>query len=332
MKNLSYLFHKEYFRELTEEHFAKCNAALYSAEFTRKDYNEVTRSSLGNASFALKVLYPGLLLGHETIHGNLKSSEECIKAGLILDYVTGMPYIPAASIKGVVRKAFETPMLICDLLKRDDVDISLLKKELLGELGDETPRAERDVFFDAVMIRGSKIGKILAPEYRASEKSPLHNHILQKFLKIRPKVTFLFRFDLKDGMIKAEEKILLIKSLLMIMGIGARTSVGYGMFHPTHKGYYNPEPENPIDTIRDSYWPKEEETELRRELEEKLLEIKMPQEKQIKVLCACGTTNMKYHHITKTVNSTWKRGTCFRCGADLKAQMEEAEKDEQNEE
>ncbi|MBQ3225760.1 MAG: type III-B CRISPR module RAMP protein Cmr6 [Clostridia bacterium] len=332
MKNLSYLFHKEYFRCLTEEHFAKCNAILYSAKFTQKDYNEVTRSSLGNASFALKVLYPGLLLGHETIHGNLKSSEECIKAGLILDDVTGMPYIPAATIKGVVRNAFENPEMIRDLLGRNDVDALLLEKELLGELGDKTPRAERDIFFDAVMIRGSKTGKILAPEFRASEKSPLHNHVLQKFLKIRPKVTFLFRFDLKDGIITAEEKKMLLKSILMIMGIGARTSVGYGMFHPTHMAYYNPEPEHPIDTIRDLYWPKEEETERRQELEEKLLEIRMPQEKQIKVLCACGTTNMKYHHITKTVNSTWKRGTCFRCGADLKTQMEEAEKDEQNEE
>ena len=43
-------------------------------------------------------------------------------------------------------------------------------------------------------------------------------------------MTFLFQFELQDGLISKEKKIKLFKEILADLGLGAKTNVGYGKF------------------------------------------------------------------------------------------------------
>ena len=62
--------------------------------------------------------------------------------------------------------------------------------------------------------------------------SAFKNPVPLQFLKVLPEVTFCFQFDLKDsvqfGNIKAEVKLELFKQILLLLGTGAKTNVGYG--------------------------------------------------------------------------------------------------------
>jgi CRISPR-associated protein Cmr6 len=55
-------------------------------------------------TFGLKTTYPGLVLGTGIAHGI--GGEEEYKIGFFFDHATGLPMIPASSVKGVLRSAF----------------------------------------------------------------------------------------------------------------------------------------------------------------------------------------------------------------------------------
>ena len=55
-------------------------------------------------SFELYTAYPGVLIGTGNPHEI--SMENAIKCGFSFDYVTGLPYIPGSSIKGMLRSYF----------------------------------------------------------------------------------------------------------------------------------------------------------------------------------------------------------------------------------
>ncbi len=334
--NLHYLFHREYYKELSERHFAKCNSALYQAQFGKEDSDEAYRYSLGNCLVHLKTTYPGALVGIST-DLRAMNGEEPIEAGMSFDYTSGMPYIPGAMVKGILRACFRYPEMIFDLIGRRDIDIEALEKEIFGALNNDerttfVPKDKKDIFFDAVMVRGNKQGKFLAPEFWTTEQDILQPRMLQRILKIRPKVCFLFRFNLHDGIITAEEKKNLFEELLIIHGIGARTSVGYGALKKAkRKSAAHVMKESLIDELRYTFWagPEDEEREM---LEQKVMALAVPEQKKVDVVCACGAKNIKYNNITGKVNDSWKRKVCFRCGADLTELVQEAEENEQTNE
>jgi hypothetical protein len=52
-------------------------------------------------------------------------------------------------------------------------------------------------------------------------------------MKVLPEVQFRFSFDVKDspsGLLSSAQKLLLFRQLLLTLGIGAKTNVGYGHF------------------------------------------------------------------------------------------------------
>ena len=55
-------------------------------------------------------------------------------------------------------------------------------------------------------------------------------------MKVLPRVTFLFQFDMKNSTVHArltkETKLKLFKALLLNLGAGAKTNAGYGQFNP----------------------------------------------------------------------------------------------------
>ncbi|MCZ2392499.1 MAG: type III-B CRISPR module RAMP protein Cmr6 [Chitinophagales bacterium] len=101
---------------------------------------------------------------------------------------------------------------------------------------------ERDIFHDAVLKFAGKDNLIvgedaLAPHVKDNmtyEQSMLHNPVPLPFLKVLPQVGFSFHFDVKnsslDSKLTKDKKILLFQKILLTIGIGAKTNVGYGQF------------------------------------------------------------------------------------------------------
>ena len=97
---------------------------------------------------------------------------------------------------------------------------------------------ERDIFFDAVIIKPDSKRRILCsdsitPHGGETHDNPLKNPTPLAFLKIAPGCEIEFRFKLNDTKIgdetiKADTKRDLFKEILTTVGIGAKTNVGYG--------------------------------------------------------------------------------------------------------
>ncbi|MBL0286686.1 MAG: type III-B CRISPR module RAMP protein Cmr6 [Bacteroidetes bacterium] len=103
--------------------------------------------------------------------------------------------------------------------------------------GKNIPIYKRDIFFDAFPIHSFNTNqKFLSNDYIAPHNvSPLKNPIPVQFLKVLPKVVFKFEFKLTDEkmtneIMPAVLKEELFKQILLDLGIGAKTNVGYGQF------------------------------------------------------------------------------------------------------
>ena len=191
-------------------------------------------------SFELTTTYPGLVLG--TGYSHETGTEGELKLGFYFDWTTGLPIIPGSSVKGVLRSTFRTPEFIKALLNTKQNEQIALKhdtldaweKEIFGSLNGETPQKGGDIFHDAVLVKTDKA--ILADDFitphinRENIKmSPFSNPTPLMFLKVKPHITFRFQFDLKHSEgLTGKEKSDVFKEILLLLGIGAKTNVGYG--------------------------------------------------------------------------------------------------------
>lgn len=105
------------------------------------------------------------------------------------------------------------------------------------------PMKQRTTFFDAGIIHpyeGKSImgGDVITPH----GDKPLRNPTPLPFLKVLPDVTFNFQFSIRDiqlqNGIEIEAGVIkgLFERILMDMGIGAKTNVGYGQMEKVNKG------------------------------------------------------------------------------------------------
>ena len=183
-------------------------------------------------TFQLEIIYPGLVTGiginHEaTIEGEFK-------LGVHFDWTYGMPVIYGSSVKGVLRsyfKEFYTPK------ENQPESIDAIK-----DIFDGGGKAiyNRDIFFDAVIVKASKKGNgpiLCSDSITPHGDNPLKNPVPITFLKIAPGCKLEFRFKLVDTVIVKDEKTLtltaaqkldIFKDILTTVGIGAKTNVGYG--------------------------------------------------------------------------------------------------------
>lgn len=97
----------------------------------------------------------------------------------------------------------------------------------------------KNVFYDVIPVRinGNNIGnsaKLFANDYITPHENPLQNPEPLKFLKVLPKVIYQFHFKLnisfKEPCLNKEKLEILFKKILLTIGIGAKTNVGYGQF------------------------------------------------------------------------------------------------------
>ena len=236
MTNLNLLFNKTYYSELGkgEPDFSRSlqryNKQIFNTVFDHsRDY---CPSPIASEKVLLKTVYPGLLIGSGNPHGSNKSNDD-IRLGFSFDYVSGQPYIPGSSVKGVLRSKFkQCPEAIAEILKMDlEADVKTAINSLETDIFDG-----KDVFLDAVVYDGEPVdGRLMGPDYVAPHSSPVKSPIPVLFIKILPEVKFEFRFKLYDSevgnvKITAGKKKQLFKELLILFGAGAKTNVGYGVF------------------------------------------------------------------------------------------------------
>ncbi len=297
--NQHYEFWVKYYERLIESDTAFAEALNINNEnLTKRIWKTGNREILpgcneepfsGCKHLRLEVNYPGLLVGIGNAHDSGKKFEdkdktdrtkkkdkkkdtpEEIKLGILLDSVTGLPFLPGSMLKGILRSAFLYNVdYIKDLLQYIDSSL-LLTAEQVEELeldifGHQHPchnyetdieaGTGRDVFFDVYPIQPDGKSHLIGIENITSHRAK--NRKLDgltklnplTLLKIMPGVVLLFRFylndtDLKDGIrITANHKLNLFKQILLDLGAGAKTNVGFGVLidtknpEETDKYYY----------------------------------------------------------------------------------------------
>lgn len=306
MRNLNLLFNKTYYEALTASSFAdktvmkesntEANKKIYGTTFSHaRDY--AAPGEMVRQRFLMTVCYPGLLVGIGNAHNAGVSSEE-IAVGFSFDYVTGQPYIPGSTVKGVLRSHFKDhPQVIMALYEQDQKWVQALEAEIFeGE----------DIFFDAVVYDGARYGCLMGSEFITPHSSPTENPVPIKLIKVLPDVRFEFRFRLKDSEhMTAAEKEKLFRELLTRFGIGAKTNVGFGILKKDETdGRIDPKeplpPEDKPSAQQHRDRPREAPAARQAERDGK----KCPR---------CGKWNRRVDPKTGKENWNWSKNICFIC-------------------
>lgn len=120
-------------------------------------------------------------------------------------------------------------------------DVFLANEIMFSKINEKSiPIYESDIFHDAYIEESKLANKLfLDRDFITPHSNPLKNPIPVQFLKVLPKVNWVFQFDLKNTKIneslsfKPDQKRALFKEILLEFGIGAKTNVGYGQFKET---------------------------------------------------------------------------------------------------
>jgi CRISPR-associated protein Cmr6 len=211
-------------------------------------------------TFQQEIQYPGLVTGVGIKHETGITGE--FKLGVHFDWTYGMPVVYGSSVKGVLRawfKEFYKPNdndgideddLIMDIFAGSQRNIEEEKKRYKTNWAEKVKDPQkriyenksiydRDIFFDAVLVKEDKKWRILCSDSITPHlKGPLKNPIPITFLKIAPGCTIEFRFKLVKSIVNGKpfdekKKKLLFKEILTTIGVGAKTNVGYGQLKPT---------------------------------------------------------------------------------------------------
>ena len=286
MKNLNLLFNKTYYNGMSNtETFDKIvkdrNDEIFETRFNaNRDY--MPSAVPGCMTFELQTTYPGLLAGTGYAHGlGYSEVSKDINCGFSFDYVTGQPYIPGSSVKGILRSAFRKDELreyiadFCGIPKERMDLLGLFENQIFGTSAEDDGAGD-DVFLDAVICRGDAESRIVGDDYITPHGSAVENPTPIHIIKVLPDVLFEFRFVLttfetEDGVkISAGKKLRLFYDLAQILGVGAKTNVGYGALTPrTEIEVKNPKQDevseetaapapNPVKTVSVAYPPAED--------------------------------------------------------------------------
>lgn len=253
--NAGFMFYKEYYNDVDWRNL-KSNSQLFEDNSKKIKQLKFEKYNLDRSfpqTFILKTTYPGLVIGTGYHHETGVEGE--FKIGFYFDYTTGLPVIPGSSVKGLLRSVFpgrgdkykkERTEYIRELLGKDhEFNVKKLEDEIFEGIRDNgttdpnkkyLPIYERDIFNDAFPVAVSEEDGLFNDDFITPHKDPLKNPIPLKFLKVSPGVSYLFNFDLKDSnLLTAEEKLKLFLNILLDLGIGAKTNVGYGQFDGSAK-------------------------------------------------------------------------------------------------
>lgn len=230
----------------------ECNQYSIKNYYYKNDFLNQLRKKCTINSFKLVTTYPGLLVGS----GYLCTTEiEELKIGFLFDYVSGCPYIPGSEIKGMIRSYF--PKSDDDSkLSDEDLKLNYIKSVISDNSGVKNPslgliyEIEKSIFENNDCFIGAypiTEGNILDFDYITPhiQSMNLENNDIYKdpsplkMIKVKPGVSFEFCFILSDSSIvyneekytlNVDEKLNIFKQIILDMGVGAKTSVGFSRF------------------------------------------------------------------------------------------------------
>lgn len=248
--NVGWMFYKETFVHLNQNSQKLDNSTVKQVNKKILDAFPIKYDYPNGSCHAieLKTLYPGLLVG--TGYSHDAKGDENFKMGFFFDHTTGMPIIPASSIKGVLRSKFK----MLDIAEKTEAVLSEFcyfyqelgldnpKKEDLEALEKETFEGKgaksmyhRDIFYDAYPIKAQDKNRLFYDDTLAHHASEFEDPNPIRFLKVAGEVVYKFSFDLHDGVLTAAKKEELFLLMLQSSGVGAKTNVGYGQFEELSK-------------------------------------------------------------------------------------------------
>jgi CRISPR-associated protein Cmr6 len=126
--NIGWLFYKAYYSELKPALKAAAgqksvkdldlkleekNATIHSQKLQSNVTGLLALEPFANCVFDVRTQYPGLMAGLGTQHS--VGHEEEVKLGFNFDHTTGLPYLPASSVKGVLRSYFPSRLRAASL-------------------------------------------------------------------------------------------------------------------------------------------------------------------------------------------------------------------------
>ena len=250
--------------KINQEKIKEKNEILFNSVLDNTDYE-----GIGNQKFDLATVYPGLFTGsgypHEAnIEGELKLGF-FFDYTTGLPVIPGSSV--KGVLRDAFEKA--DGKYVIELLNKIDVDSNkieyLFEKVKVDDRKEKVPFIvkhifygytkaqkendkevivdkelnvyQKDKFFDAFPVGKKDSRQFLGDDYITPHKDPLKNPVPLRFLKVLPNVTFRFDFELHDlkdengnKILSAHEKSKLFKRILLDLGIGAKTNVGYGQF------------------------------------------------------------------------------------------------------
>lgn len=267
--NLGYIFYKDLY-DISDRGPVARQSIIEQVLLRRgiDENDELSFKAPDEQCILFETVYPGLLTGLGLPHG-VKDDDEDFKTGLYFDHTYGLPVIPGSSVKGILRSLFptfegkrKTPeskktekaawvLAQFQHIKEEDFLnttyqpleqitaeqrkwVQKLELEIFEGIAHDTgkplPLSKRDIFHDAIIKEPAPENKILDRDYITPHPDPLKDPKPIQILKVLPGVVFRFQFDLKSGLILADEKLKLFEKILLTTGAGAKTNVGYGQF------------------------------------------------------------------------------------------------------
>ncbi len=253
MSNTGYMFYKRYYilenRKLVvnqnaHQQILNLNDSIHSFEtgITKKPWTH---------TLEMKVLYPGLITGVGIPHSikadakdGSENGETEFKVGFQFDYTTGLPIVLGSSVKGVVRNFIdrvidsESDEVLSMFNQMAGLTLNIEELEAFYKsLFNEEPEKVRCVFFDVEISEFENF--VLGEDYITPHKSITENPTPIKFLKILPNTCLEFRFKVVDiqvgeKLVRGEQILDMIRKILLMVGVGAKTNVGYGQFNRSH--------------------------------------------------------------------------------------------------
>ena len=259
--NAGWLFYKDYYHGIPfhpcqkKDEFKRLFEAKNELIISRQlsQYTNEVEALKSNfetiQSFEMTTEYPGLATGLGTPHESHQEGE--FKLGFQFDHTTGLLVIPGSSVKGVLRAAFKqnadeeigyryVHWLLNEISQESETEIELysidqvkvIEKEVFE--GEGLSPYQRDAFLDAVIISSDNKNKLfLADDFITPHSNEFKDPVPLQFLKVLPRVTFRFQFRLVPGQripITVKMKLDLFKRIVLDLGVGAKTNVGYGKF------------------------------------------------------------------------------------------------------
>lgn len=198
-----------------------------------------------------KTQYPGMVMGMGYPHQTGKTTGE-IQVGFSFDYVTGAPYYPGSSLKGIIRSVFDQAVdndlyleYITDVLNevsdrgtvtQENVkaDISTCINAVFGHAHNaDVTDGTGDIFYGAFVIESDK-DIIGMDSITPHGTDPTKNPVPITMLRIMPDVTIAVMINVRENK-KLEDTIFdcktrkkLYQHIIEDFGMGAKRNVGYG--------------------------------------------------------------------------------------------------------